>query len=516
MNVSRAKMKIRLLPNLSASVVSFAITLLVGFWYTPFLVRSLGVETYGTIMVIILIVSYLGVFVSSIVNTVNRSLTIAVEESDTQKASSIFNTAFFLSLAVIAVLTIPSVVFSFEVDLFIVSESEASSLSSFVALMFIAFFVGFLADIFACLQFSKNRIDSISGSRIVELVVRVVSVVALFFLLGAKLVYVGVALVVAATGRLLYNLIGWKRLLPALSLSRQNFSFAELRSMTEISQWVLVTQISTILLNGIDMVVVNRICSPRDAGIYAVVLAIVLLIRNGVASVVTVFMPKVYSLIAEENYDALSVYVNQCCRLLGLALVLPVGFLCGTSEEFMFLWLGERYENISVLVAILLSPLVVNLAAMPLFSVSLGMNYVRIPALVNLSFGIANLLLALVLGVLLELGMFGVAVAAGVTLTTKNILFTPVYAARNINAHWSSFLGFVPLVIVALLYVAMLSHWLAGLVVPDDWGEIVLAGVGVSLAYIPFLFWIGLDKPEQKFLLSSALRLREKTFNRKD
>jgi len=64
-----------------------------------------------------------------------------------------------------------------------------------------------------------------------------------------------------------------------------------------------------------------------------------------------------------------------------------------------------------------------------MFSVYKGLNKVRVPAVVTLAGGLLNVLLAIVLVRYTDLGIYSVALALLVSLMTKNLLFTPMYAA---------------------------------------------------------------------------------------
>ena len=70
-----------------------------------------------------------------------------------------------------------------------------------------------------------------------------------------------------------------------------------------------------------------------------------------------------------------------------------------------------------------------NIAVRPMFAVFRGMDKIKIPALVTLFGGIAHTAVSIALVYFTDLGIYAVALSLLVCLTSKNLLFTPVYIA---------------------------------------------------------------------------------------
>src|SRR3974390_495653 len=80
--------------NLISNVGKLALTMLVGVWYVPFLVRQLGPAAYGMIPLASTLTSYMGVVTFSLDASVARYLTISLERKNDAEANVIFNVAF--------------------------------------------------------------------------------------------------------------------------------------------------------------------------------------------------------------------------------------------------------------------------------------------------------------------------------------------------------------------------------------------------------------------------------------
>ncbi|HXJ73946.1 MAG TPA: polysaccharide biosynthesis protein, partial [Candidatus Dormibacteraeota bacterium] len=80
------------------------LTMVLGAWYVPFLVRQLGPAAYGLIPLAGSITSYMALITLGLNSAVGRYLTIALEQKDDRRASLIFNTSLWGNLALTAVL----------------------------------------------------------------------------------------------------------------------------------------------------------------------------------------------------------------------------------------------------------------------------------------------------------------------------------------------------------------------------------------------------------------------------
>src|ERR1041385_5868049 len=78
--------------NVAASLGSLVITLFVGLWYTPFMIKSLGIAVYGLVPLASSITNYLTVITGSVCAMVARYVTTDLARNDVLNANKHFNT----------------------------------------------------------------------------------------------------------------------------------------------------------------------------------------------------------------------------------------------------------------------------------------------------------------------------------------------------------------------------------------------------------------------------------------
>ena len=75
--------------NLASNVANFSLSILIGFWYTPYLIGRLGISDFGFIPLSMTVVSYMSIFTLSINSSVSRFMTVAMIRNDANPCDSV-------------------------------------------------------------------------------------------------------------------------------------------------------------------------------------------------------------------------------------------------------------------------------------------------------------------------------------------------------------------------------------------------------------------------------------------
>jgi membrane protein EpsK len=261
-----------------------------------------------------------------------------------------------------------------------------------------------------------------------------------------------------------------------------------LRAQTAYGAWAVINFAGALLYLQIDLLVINRILGPEAGGRYAALAQWSFLIRSLGGTVAAVMGPTVLHLYARGDHDELLAYSRRGVLGLGIFLALPVGLVSGLAGPLLTLWLGTAYTEYAGLLALMVLPLSINVAVTPLFAVQSAANAVRVPAIVTLVMGLGNVLLAI--AATHRFGIYGAAIAGGVMLTSKNVLFTPVYTARALGRGWASYFDVLLRALALSLVVAAAGYVVSAFAPLVTWAQLVLAAAGLAVLYAP-LAWFG-------------------------
>jgi len=490
--------------NLLANFIFFLANVAIGILLVPYFVSKLGVAAYGLIPLATSITGYVAIVVQSLNGAVTRYLTVDLQREDYAAANRTFNTALFgLSAVILLMVPVVIVVAWFVPSIFHVPAGQESG----AILLFLGVCASFLirswTGNFTVQLFAYNRLDLQNLVNLVNLIVQTGLIVLSFTLFGPDLALVGGAYLVGAMVASGVSIVLARRICPYLKISIHAFDLMRVKDLCGMGWWVTVNQIGSLLFLSIDLIVVNLLFGATSAGKYAIALQWVVLLRAVAGLLSGVLTPTILSYYALGQTDTLIRIAKSAVKLMGLAMALPIGLVCGFAPQLLTVWVGPEYANLSPLMVLLTVHLSVNLAVLPLFSINVAYNRVRVPGVVTLVMGIGNIALAVALPLLTGWGYYGVAVAGAIVLTTKNALFTPWYATKILGVNVHTFTrSMLPGIVTAIL-VGITAAILASVMpLAPLLAAIVVASVFISLIYVAAVWSFGLNGFERRLFKS--------------
>lgn len=498
--------------NIFSNLVFFVLNILIGIWLIPYLIRHLGVAVYGLVPLALSINEYMSVATTSFNSAVARFLTIDLQKKDEEEANKIFNTALWSSLCfLLLILPFVAVGIIFAPRIFNIPPGYERPSQIFFMAMVGVFYVYVLSSNFSVSSFAYNRFDLRNIVRCGDVVVRVLIIVLLFSFLGARLWFVGSAYLGGAFAALAGSVYFWRKLTPALKISLSSFDKHKLGDITNMSGWVLVDQIGTVLFLSTELILVNRLCGSEAAGQYAVILPWVILLRAMVDIVSSTLTPMYFTYYAKGEIENIAMLLKRSIKFLGLFLAVPIGVICGFAPSLLSIWVGRDFAGLSPLMLLLIGHLIISLAIMPVFAVQVTFKKVHVPAIVTLLMGIVGIIMAPFFVRKLDWGMYGVAFSMVTAYVLRNIGFSSLYVAKILKVKWHTFLISLVPGILSMLAIASISFILNYFLKPKDWLELIFYGGVVCSLYLlvamKFILQI-----EDKELFFSLIPARKKIF----
>ena len=489
--------------NLIANVANFLISIIIGIFLVPYFIGTLGIAAYGLIPLTSAIMGYVAIIIQSLDTTVSRYLIIDLQNGDFPAANRTFNTAF-LCLSLIIALMIPVVlVVSYFIPVIfnVPAGQETGTIILFICASG-AFFLRSLNGTYTVQLFACNRIDYINLVNIVNFLVQVILIVIFFSLKGPTLEYVGFAYIGGALVSSAVAIVLAKKTCPYLFLSIRSFDRTRIQDLWNMGGWVFIHEIGALLFIQIDLIVVNLVFGAVSSGEYAIPLQLVYQLRVLAVVFTGVLTPMILTFYAREKIGTMIRVSQSSVKLMGLIMALPLGLICGFAPQILTIWVGSKYAFLAPLLVLMAVPLIVNIPIMPVFSIRIAYNRVKIPAFVSLFMGFGNFVLALLLALYSGWGYYGIAVAGGVMLTLTNSFFNPWYAARILKIPTQNLVKpIVPgiLAMAGIIGVAFIISSVVHLTSFPLFLGVILIFCGVySLALV---FW-GLDNFERNLLHS--------------
>jgi len=485
--------------NVLSNGAAFVLQIGVGMWFTPYLIRNLGIEAYGLVPLALQVTGYMSILTASLSGSVGRFLTIDLARGDSRSANRTFNTSFFTCLAAAMILLPVALGISYAAPLVlnVPGGQEDGARVLFVATT-VSFLLTTLGSNFAVSTFAHSRFDIRSTIEILTLLARVGVVVGIFALLSPSLWIVGVGILAAALVNQTGYLISWHRLTPHLHVRRADFDRTRVRELLGMGGWLTVGSIGWTLYQNVDLVILNTMVSAKSAGLYAPVLQWNSLLRTMAGLVAGVLTPTIIACYARGDKDTLFRLTLQASRLLGLAMALPVGLICGLARPFLSVWLGPEFAAVAPLFWVSILPLAAALTVGPLSSILTAYNRVKVPGLASVAQGGLNLGLALLLTGPLGLGMYGVAASKSCALLASALVFVPLYYSRVTGLPAMGFVKAMALTTFAASALAAAGYVLGANIDLGAWHRLLLVAGLLALVYIAIVFYWILSPEERE------------------
>ena len=494
--------------NLLANILYFILNVIIGLFLVPFFIDSLGVASYALVPLATSITGYVNLVVQSLNTSVSRYLTIDLQRNEFKKANITFNTALFGTLGII-LLMLPLVVLVsyYAPSFFEIPTSQENAARILFLGVISSFLLRAWGSNFGVSLFAYNRLDLQNLVNAVNILVQVGLIVLLFRLYSPNLVYIGLAYLIGAASAVILTIVLSRKTNPYLKVNIKDFHRSKVNEITEMGGWVIINQIGSLLFLQIDLIVVNKLFGTVAGGEYSVVLTWSMMLRTIAGMLVGVLTPVILTYYAKGRIEELISVSKSTVKLTGLAMALPIGYICGFAPQLLTLWVGPEFAKLSLLMVLMLSHLVINLPITPLFAINVAYNKVRIPGIVTFFMGIGNFLLAIIIPYLTGWHYYGVATAGAIMLTLKNAFFTPWYATKVLGISRTAFLNSMLPGIFAMIVTAGLSSLVAKYLQISDIISLIICGTILTAIYLSIVWEFGL-KPSERQTAGSFMPIK--------
>jgi O-antigen/teichoic acid export membrane protein len=476
-----------MLKSIGSNWAVTVVTVIALYILTPFTLNQLGVEGYGTWLLITSMNGYLGLLVLGVPMASVRYFAQHVASGDTRKLNEAISSCTGLYLLLGAVATVVGMgLYAFFTLYGIPTPLHTDARSAFaVMVLFVA--VGFVALLPEGILAAHGDFVPRNVVRLASLVLRLGLTVALLTLHASLTVLALVQLACLGFDFMLCWLLIRHRY-PEIRMRLAGFDWGLVRKIFSFSLYVLVLHAGARLSFETDSMVIGAFMDVGSIPHFTVANSLIIYLMEFVVAIAAVVMPTATRLQTQGKIGELREIFLKWSKI-ALSLTLMAGlFLLVLGPRFIAWWVGPEFERSAgdVLQVLMISYLIflpVRGVALPIL---MGLGKPQLPTIGFLVAGVMNLVLSI-----LFVGPFGLA---GVALGTAipNILFAVLVlycACRELQMPVAEYMRYVvPRAVVgALPALALLLWFKLGL---DVRGMPGLAVAGVALTIVFGLTWV--------------------------
>ena len=430
------KLAFNVLMNWAATGVG----LLVPFFLTPFVVRSLGSEAYGVWILSASTVSYLNLLDLGMRSAVIRFVSKAQAQGATRDVQDVVGAALWFRILVALVVAVLSIALALNFPhLFKIPVTLYRSSQVTVLLCALGVAVTLITGVFGAVLAAIHRFDRLSTITMIQTVGRASGVIlllrtghglmtlacwelAVITVSGCVVVVSALHLVPACRARIHR---------PQMDLLRKIWSYSFVTFI-----WIIAVQV---IINS-DNLMVGHFVSVELAAFYAIGGSLVTYSGQVVSALTTTFTPLASSLEASgktKELRSLLIRGTQATLVLSLPISLALLF---RGRTFIGLWMGPTYMQISgTVLQILLITQFMSVAVATAGSIMMAIGKHSGPAKFAVVEAVFNVTLTLIL--CRRYGAYGVAWGTSIAITVITLAFWPRYIRRTLNVPIATYLS---------------------------------------------------------------------------
>ena len=471
-----------MLKNIGSNWVVTVASVFAVYLLTPFTLHKLGVDGYGTWLLITSINGYLGLLVLGVPMASVRYFGQHVATGDTRSLNEAISscTGLYLLLGLIA-LVVGTGLYGFFSLYGIPTALHGDARSAFgVMVLFVA--VGFVALLPEGILAAHCDFVPRNVVRLATLLLRLGLTVALLTLKTSLTVLALVQLACLGFDFTLCWLV-IRRRYPEIRMRLAGFDWTLVRKIFSFSLYVLVLNAGARLSFETDSMVIGGFMGVGWIPHFTVANSVIIYLMEFVVAIAAVVMPTATRLQTQGKIPELREIFLKWSKI-ALSITMSAGlFLVVLGPRFIAWWVGPQFERSAgqVLQVLMISYLVflpIRGVALPIL---MGLGKPRFPTIGFLVAGVVNLVLSILL--VGPLGLVGVALGTAI----PNVLFAAlvlVQACRELDAPVAEYLRYVfPRAALGALPVLGLVLWFKLGLDVRNLGGLAAAGVAIVVVF---------------------------------
>ena len=488
--------------SMGASIVAFVINFALSFFLTPYLIENLGEAEYSFYPLASSLVNYITIATVALNSMASRFVTVSRHRGEEEKAKTYFASTFYSNLILSLILLPIAGLFIWKIDWFIVVPAEIrGNVQTLFALVFLCLLVGQIGTVFNIAPYCCDRLYLSRLAEVVSRVVMVLAAVILFSLLPANVYYVGIINLISAAVLLSFHYFFTRRLMPDMQISKRYFSGKHIRELIGSGIWNSVSQLSNVLLNGLDLLIANRYLGPEATAAVSVSKVVPSNLAGLISTIGNVFHPRFARQFAHEDKKAFVESVSSSIRLMGLIFCLPIGFLISCGESFFGLWVPTMDARLLQILSIMgMGVLFISASLDPVYGVFTVTNKIKTNSLVVLATGVLNIAIVLTLLQFVQDPTWRLFIIVGTSTLlgiARNLFFTITYTAICMGVRWNSFYKPLSVNVLLLLGGAVIYYAVRMLIPAESWLLLILNGV-IGTVIAAAIGWFVVLKREER------------------
>lgn len=491
------------LRNLFSSWFGLAVSTLIAFFLSPFVVHSLGDFRYGIWSIVLSVVGYMGLADVGLRRSITRFINYYLGRNETSHAIQIISTSLGIILVVNVLVLLTGVVCAFFFPLVFeaISREYLDEIRIVILIGACELCLGLIGSVFRRSIEAFDRFEVVNAILVGYMLLRTFLVVsALNFF--PSLISLSVASFFSQSIASIFFAVFAFRIWPELKIGKRFFEKEMALKLMSFGWPTFLDNISARIINYTDLILIGILFGPKLVTMYSIGQIVAVRFEALYSKIVVVLTPTLFKKTGVSDDQAVIFILNRLDNAISF---ITIPFICGFAtygSDFFLLWMGAEYVESAQILTILAFSSFFTALASPARVVLLGKDREKLVAGISSIQAIANLCLSIFFASICKMGILGVAFGTLVPSILINGFLMPVILSRNIGVSLrtlvqETYLRWL-LPVVLYYFVCYFSNKFFEV---TSWGCFFMNVILLGIIYCPIGFWFILDDYSQNALL---------------
>lgn len=416
--------------NILVSWLSHVVTVLVGFFMMPHILRTIGESPYGAWLLINAIAGYSGIVYSGFGTTICRFVAEHSARKEWKELNVLVSSIQAVYLVTASIIFALTAVLAWQAPA--LAHWDGVPLAEVrLAILIVGLTIGvsMVSSVYGAVLIGIQRMDYYRG---IEAGMGLLRMGLTIWFLHNRQGLVTLALIylaVTAVDQGLSAFLAYRQV-PTLRVAPWRGSWRVVKGCFNDSLLTALAHVAEYLINLTDTVVIGMVISPAAVMPYQIGQRITQMIRVPIVHIGEAVLPKAGELHARQSRAELG---DLVARAMGLALFLSAGFMIGCvyfGDLLIQTWIGPGYPVSVIILSLLMLAQMVSLPLTVARKAMLGIGQIRQQAVIDFAEALCNLILSLIF--IHWWGIVGVAVGTVLPMVVIELGFLLPIAMRHL------------------------------------------------------------------------------------
>lgn len=474
----------------------------VSFILVPFIIKHIGSDTYGIVLLAITAFNMIELFGMGLSKAVLKYYAEYRVKNDFNTLNNIFNSSllWFVFIGILGSIITFIIGYNFENIFHNISPINTYDGKSSFYIISLIIIPSLFFDVYKGILSGEQRYDIINIVAISSAILRAICIILYFlFQIPSLLIVVKIYAIFFVIERLTYGLIAHKYL-SFLKYSMHFFSKNVFKLITRFATMILIAVFANLFSNHIFKFIIGIKLSVNDVTYFSVLLLITTTASLMVNSVVNVLVPVVSKYQGMNEKKKIQSLFLSGSKFSIVVIIALLGITIPYIKTILILWLGTEFSKIWVIGIVLFVGQIVSGTSITSIQVLSGMGKVKFIAFSSLSTALLSISLSwFYLTFSIQPTLFGASILISIQFILNSLALN-IYIMYYLDLKSYTFQVFFKPIVPGLL-VFLFSFFISSKLVIDNWYQIILLFILIEFIYFFLIYIFILEEHERKLII---------------